>query len=121
MHVQRHEVSVTTNGSGDATEHSVSINGILDRIIYQKTDFADGVDFAITLDETGETLWTEENVNASAVRAPRQPVHGTDGVAALYATGGKPVNDLISIMGKVKIVISNGGDTKSGTFQIVTF
>ena len=41
-------------------------------IQYVKTDYTDGVDFTITTETTGQTLWTESNVNAAAVKAPRQ-------------------------------------------------
>jgi len=69
---------------------------------------------------TGETLWTEENVDSSATRAPRQATHSTAGVAALYAGSGQAVNDKIVLAAdRVKIVIASGGDTKTGTFHIV--
>lgn len=109
-------VTLTTDASGDATGYIVGLNGLLDRIQYVKTSFADGVDFTITLDETGETLWTESNVNAAAVRAPRQATHTTAGAAALYAAAGEAVLDRIAIAGRVKIVIAQGGNAKTGAF-----
>lgn len=121
MHVQVTEVAVTTESDGSATVYSDGLNGLLSQIRYAKTDFADGVDFTITLDDTGETLWDEDDVNASATRAPRQATHATDGTASLYAGSGEPVEDLIAVNGKVKIVIANGGDTKTGTFYFTTY
>lgn len=120
MYVTRRTVSVTTDDMGDATEYSVPVNGLLDRIDYVKSSFADGVDFTITEDETGLQLWAESNVNASASRAPRQATHSTAGAAALYAAGGAAVNDRIAIAGKIKIVVASGGDTKSGQFIVST-
>jgi len=120
MFVQTYPVEVTTDGSGDATVFSPELNGLLDRIQYVKDDFADGVDFTITLESTGETLWAENDVNAAAVRAPRQPVHSPAGAALLYADAGEPVSDLIAVNGRAKIVIANGGAAKSGTFRFVT-
>lgn len=85
-----------------------------------KTDFANGVDFTITSEATGETLWAESNVDASATRAPRQATHGTDGTAALYAGSGTAVLDKIALANtRVKIVVASGGDTKTGTFYVV--
>jgi hypothetical protein len=55
---------------------------------YVKTDFADGSSFTITSEATGETIWSESSVNASATRAPRQATHSTAGVASLYAASG---------------------------------
>ena len=121
MFVQTVEVSLTTDASGDATGYTDNLRGLLDRIQYVKTDFADGVDFTITLESTGETLWAESDVNSSAVRAPRQATHATDGTASLYAASGEPVESRIAIEGRVKIVVANGGDTKSGTFRVTVF
>lgn len=120
MALRKFEVSVTTNGSGAATAYSPYLSGYLHQIQYVKTDFADGVDFTITAEDTGETLWTESNVNAAAVKAPRQPTHSTVGVAALYASGGTAVNDRVALArDRVKIVIAQGGDTKTGAFVII--
>lgn len=120
MHVQRYAVTVTTDASGDATAYSDPVNGLLSQIRYVKTDFDNGSTFTITSDETGETLWTESSVNASATRAPRQAVYSTAGVAALYAAGGTAVTDMIAVTGKIKIVIASGGNTKTGVFHVIT-
>lgn len=123
MYVQTFPVDVTTAADGSATVYSAQINGLLSQVRYVKdgsTPFADGVDFTITAEDTGETLWAETNVNASATRAPRQATHGTDGAALLYAAGGAAVHDMIAVSGRVKIVIASGGDTKSGRFWIMT-
>jgi len=117
---QRHAVSVTTASDGSATAYSSVVTGLLSQIRYVKTDFADGVDFTITAEATGETLWTEANVNASATKAPRQPSHGTDGAASLYAAAGTAVLVPIALANdRVKIVIASGGAVTTGTFHIV--
>lgn len=119
-YAERHTVTVTTAADGSATAYSPVITGKLSQIHYVKTDFAVGVDFTITSEATGETLWTEANVDASTTRAPRQATHGTDGVAALYAAAGTAVNDKIALAkDRVKIVIANGGNAATGTFHIV--
>ena len=119
-YAQRYTVSVTTAGDGSATAYSPVVTGLLSQIRYVKTDFADGVDFTITAEATGETLWSELNVNASATKAPRQPSHGTDGAASLYAAAGAAVQVPIALANdRVKIVIASGGAAKTGTFHIV--
>lgn len=119
-HVERHAVSVTTDASGNATAYSPVLTGKINSITYAKTDFTDGVDFTITGEATGQTIWTESNVNASKTVAPRQPTHGQDGTASLYAAGGEPVEDKIALANdRVKIVIAQGGNTKSGTFYVI--
>lgn len=121
MFAQRLSVAITTDASGDGTGYSDHIPyGLLNQIRYVKTDFADGVDFTITAEATGETLWAESNVNASATRAPRQATHGTDGAAALYAAAGEAVRDKIAIVNdRIKVVVAQGGNAKSGTFHFV--
>src|SRR3546814_6873290 len=76
MHVRRETVAVTTDASGAATEYTDTVTGRVLGIRYVKGDFADGVDFTITSEATGETVWAESDVNASATRAPRQAIHG---------------------------------------------
>lgn len=122
--MRRHIVTVTTAADGSATAYSPrGVNGKVHQIEYVKhgvTPFADGVDFTITGEATGVNLWTESNVNASAVRAPRQPLHSQAGVAALYAAGGTAVQEPVALANdRVKIVIASGGDTKIGTFHIL--
>lgn len=120
-YARRLTVSVTTAADGSATAYSEGIDyGRLSQIRYVKTDFDNGSTITITSEATGETLWTEANVNASATRAPRQATHSTAGAAALYAGGGTAVNDLIAIANdRIKIVIVAGGNVKTGTFHFL--
>lgn len=122
MTVRRHVVSVTTDASGDATAYSKSIKGELISIQYVKPgsgNFDDGVDFTITKETTGETLWTESNVNATKHCYPRAARHSTAGVAELYAAGGTAVSDRICLGDeRVKIVVASGGNAKTGAFHI---
>ncbi len=119
-YARRVTVTLTTDSGGDATGYTPVVTGRVHSIVYAKTDFAAGVDFAITAEATGEGIWTEANVDASTVRAPRQPTHSQVGVASLYAAAGEPVEDHIALAeDRVEIVISNGGDTKTGVFEVI--
>lgn len=121
MHVQRYSETVTTDASGDATAYTDPVNGYLSQIRYVKPGsggYADTVDFTITSDETGETLWAQENVTASATVAPRQAVHSTAGVGLVYAST-DVVPDKIAVTGRIKIVIANGGNGGVGTFHFM--
>lgn len=119
-YAQRVAVTVTTAADGSATAYSGVLTGKLSQIRYVKTDFADGSTFTITSEATGETLWTETAVNASATRAPRQATHSVLGAAALYAAAGAAVNDQIALaLDRIKIVIAAGGATKTGVFHFV--
>jgi hypothetical protein len=84
--MRRYKVSVTTDGSGNAVAYSPRIAGKIWQIEYVKdggaNPFANGVDFTITGEATGINLWTQSDVNASAVVAPRMPTHSQVGVAS---------------------------------------
>lgn len=125
--MRRYRVSVTTAADGSVTAYSPRFSGMIHQIEYVKDTasaganaFADGVDFTIIGEATGIGLWTESNVNASAVRAPRQPTHSQAGAAALYAAGGTAINDRVALANdRVKIVLAQGGNAKVGAFHIL--
>ena len=117
--MRRVKVQVTTAADGTATKFSSRVSGAIHSVHYVKGDFADGVDFSITAEETGDGIWTESNVNASAARYPRAATHSQLGVAANYAAT-FPVLDKVAIANdRVKIVIAQGGNAKSGTFYFL--
>lgn len=113
-YVERHTVSITTDSSGDATGYTPVVTGKIVGVIYTKTDFADGVDFTITTETTGQGLWTDTNVNASETVYPKQQSDGPDGAAI---TG--VYQHVYLSHERVKIVVAQGGDTKSGTFDVL--
>ncbi|WP_398473068.1 hypothetical protein [Tardiphaga sp.] len=113
---------MTTDASGNATAYLPSAGrcrGELESIHYEKIDFANGVDFTITDEVTGESLWTDTDVNASEIVRPRAPVMDQVGAARLYATGGTAVSTKIAIVSRVKIVVAQGGNVKSGKFRVI--
>lgn len=117
---QRHTVVAAVDGSGDFTGFTPTVNGMIHAIEYVKTDYADGVDFTITTETTTQNLWVELNVNAAKTVAPRQATHDTAGVASLYAGSGEPVETPIPATNeRVKIVVANGGVSKTGTFHVI--
>ncbi len=120
MATRRFVVAVTTAADGSYTGYTPYLSGKICAIHYLKTNFADTVDFTITAEATGETLWTEANVTAAKVCMPRGATHSNAGVAALYAAGGTAVNDLIRVSrDRVKIVLAAGGNATTGAFHIV--
>ena len=120
MAVRRFVVTVTSDGSSNATVYSPYLSGKIAAINYVKTDYADTVDFTITGEATGQTLWTESNVTASKVCMPRGATHSNVGAASLYAAAGEAVMDLFRLSrDRVKIVLAQAGATKTGTFHIL--
>lgn len=120
MAIRRFVVTVTTASDGSATAYTPYLSGYINAIEYIKADYTDGVDFTITAEATGETIWTEANVNAAKVCLPRAATHSTAGVAALYASGGTAVLERIALgRDRVKIVLAQGGATKTGAFHVI--
>jgi hypothetical protein len=113
---------VTTDGAGAATVYTPRVAGEVHSIHYVKpvsASFTDGVDFAITSEATGEGLWTEADVNASAIKYPRVAVHDAVGVAAtLDGTRAMRARPALA-SDRIKIVIAAGGASKVGTFHFM--
>lgn len=126
-----HSVTAVTDASGDVTAYLGDVgggaatekgreNGEICSIAYTKTDYAAGVDFTITTEAGGLTVWAELNVDASKTVYPLAAAAATDGTAMLFAAAGEavPAGRIPLIDDRVKIVIANGGNTKTGAFSM---
>lgn len=115
MYVQRHTVAITTDGSGNATAYTPPVTGRIAAIVYVKGTFANGVDFTITLEATGESLWTDTDVNASEAVYPvvKGNINTTGAASTIMEV---PIH---AALDRVKIVIAQGGNAATGTFHVV--
>lgn len=119
MTIRKHLVTLISDGAQVGTAYSPYVSGYIESIQYIKTDYTNGVDFTITSEATGETIWTQVDVNAAVTVRPRSATHSTAGVAALYVAAGAAINDRIALgRDRVKIVIAQAGATKTGAFAI---
>ena len=120
--MRRVKVTVTTDGSGNATAYSPVLAGKVHSIDYVKPGsgyYTDGVDFTITDEATGAGLWTQADVNASAKGMPRAPCHSLVGVAVTL-DGTRPMLDKVAIaQSRIKIVLAQGGASKVGAFHFL--
>jgi hypothetical protein len=115
MNAQRLRVTPVTDASGNATYYSENFSGRVHSLSYLKVDFADGVDFTITLERTGQSVWTDTNINATETVYPVA-------AANLGTTGGASTLSEVPIIAandRLKIVIVQGGNVKSGNFDLV--
>lgn len=120
MNLQTKNVTLTTDASGNASVDTAPVKGRIFSVIYNKDDFADGVDFNLSTKNTNQNVWVENDVNAAKSVSPRQPLHDTSGAGSLYASGGEPVEGHIYAVDEpITITVANGGDTKSGSFTII--
>lgn len=105
----------TIAATGDATVYSEPIVGLVHSIQYIKNNFDDGVDFTITGDTSGISLWTDTNVNASEVVTPI--------VAANLNTDGSAITgqyQMIALYGeRISFVVGSGGAANTGTFKVL--
>lgn len=122
MYATRHEIAITTDADGNAVAYTPQVNGRILSIHYVKPasgGFADGVDFTITGEATGQSVWAETNVNASATRAPRQLTYTTTGSSIAYAATFGVYDSIVLAQERLKIAIAQGGNGGVGTFHVV--
>lgn len=121
MTIRRFTIPAVVASDGSGTFYSPFLSGKIESIQYVKTDYADTVDFTITAEATGETIWTESNVTAAVIKHPRAATHSTAGVASLYAASGTAVQDKVVLSrDRVKIAIAAGGTSTTGSFIVTT-
>ena len=122
MFCETHEVTITTDDDGAGVGYTPAVTGRVLAVRYVKPasgGFVYGVDFTLSSEKTGATIWTESDVDASATRCPRQPTHTTAGAAALYAADGQPVLEYCYVaLDRVKIEVAAGGAARRGTFYV---
>jgi hypothetical protein len=118
MAIRKFVVPAVVAADGSGTFYSPYLSGFIESIQYVKTDYADTVDFTITADATTETIWTEANVTAAAIKHPLAAAHSTVGVAATF-DGTRPVLAKVALgRDRVKIAIANAGVSTTGSFTI---
>lgn len=122
-YLKRHVVDITTDASGDGTGYTAEpVSGYVHAIRYVAdgtSPYDNTADFTITAEQSGAAILSATNVAASATYAPRAATVSTANAAALYAAGGTAVNDRIPVaQERVKIVVAQGGDTKTGRFHV---
>lgn len=123
--VIRHEITAVTDASGDFTGYTAEpVFGLVHSIRYVpdgSSPLDTGADLDITGEDTGIVVADKDNIGTSAFTVmPRFATTDQALAASLYASGGEPVEDRIAIAGeRMKLVIAQGGDTKTGVFHIL--
>lgn len=107
---------VTTDSSGDGTAQSSNdLFGEVIAVNWEDGDLIDGVDAVLSSVGGGrpdQTILTLTNANSDAWYYPLKQAHGDTGSAIT----GEYVPALVS--GALKLVVSAGGDTKSGSVRV---
>lgn len=107
-------LTITTNGDGDGSAQTSNISGLLYSMRYLKTDYADGVDFTLSVvnSVTTQTVLTISNGNAAADYYPRVDSCGASGSALSLNT------QMVPVAGALKVTVAQGGATKTGNFVL---
>ncbi len=125
MHARRESLTLVSIADGSGTGYigtNAPITGRIVSIRYVKAgaaNYADTVDFTITAEATGETLWAEENVTASKTCMPRAATHSTAGVAATFDGTRAVLEAPVLVNDRIVVTIANAGDAKTGTFHAI--
>lgn len=122
MNIKRYTIPLTTSSGGAATGYSEEpVTGRVLQVAYvpgaQAIDTNGDLD--ITLETTGVVVANHDNIGTTAfTRCYRQPTHEEDGSEQEFASG-LSVHEPVYVSGeRIKAVIANGGDTKSGTLFV---
>ncbi len=120
--VVMHTVSITTDGSGNATVYTPSTYGYVVAIRYvpgASTPLATGADITVTDNVTGLAILTVTNMGLLAREfAPRMEIVNSVGAFSAYAAGGVNVLDQFPVAGAIKVAVVQGGATATGTLLI---
>jgi len=123
MHYSMQTIAVTTDASGAVTEYTGSVvNGRILAIRYVDTDLAAGAaDFVFSTETTGTTILTATNAGGTDVTwHPRAKVCDEAAADVTY-DGTNEVYEPIPVADeRIKLVVAQGGNAKSGTFYIIT-
>jgi hypothetical protein len=112
----------TTDASGDAS--ATVIGEAYGRIVGVTYDpvtggVATGADFTLTDADTGATLFSLTNAGTSALfKRPTCVATDNAGVALTAAATAVDVNRDIYVAGKLKLLVAQGGVSKTGTFRV---
>lgn len=121
MFVTRHRVSLTTDGSGDATGYTTeNIRGVVLGLYYVPdgtAPIAATGDLTVTSSETGSPIFATLNTGSAAIFwVPLLVSHkAEDGVALTADESRKPP---VVANERVKFVVANGGAAKSGVLHL---
>lgn len=103
----------TTDGSGNATVYTDAVNGRILSVIYTYGDAATGADITISTETTAQTVLTVTNAGTASTQwQPRLDQH--DNVAAAQG-----YTEAWAVDERVKVVVAQGGDTKTGTITVI--
>jgi len=115
-YAQSHTVTVTTATGGGGTGYTPVVTGRIAAVTYTQATggLASTSDLTVTTEDTAQSVWSATNINATTTVHPVAAANLPSGAASsltevpIYACGER-----------VKIAVAQGGNTKTGSFQVV--
>lgn len=114
---QTYSIAITTATGGGATGYTSVVRGRIAAIKYTKatgSPLASSTDITVTLEDSGQSVQTFTNINATAVRYPVAAANLPSGAASTITEV-----PIYAVYERVKAVVAQGGNTKVGTLTVV--
>lgn len=108
-----------TESDGSGTFYSEHVTGFIEALKFTLGTLTSGADLTITDESSGLPIVTWTNPANGAVVYPRAALHDTAGAAALHAAGGTALLGKIPVSGRIKVVVADGGNAKTGSLKVV--
>lgn len=112
----KHSVTLTTVGtSSNVTAYTTDIGyGYVNRITFRLGTMTTTADITITTADSSITIWQQSNIIAAETSIlPRMEIVTTTGTTAGTKEPIMVVNE------RIKVVVDNAGDAKTGTVEII--
>jgi len=102
-------LSVTTNGSGNATAYTTHVVGAVHSVSINKGTLPVTADITVTAEDTGEVILGLTDITTNSVDHPRALAQDTAGanIAGEY--------EPVFVDGRIKVVVAQGGSSNTGT------
>lgn len=117
--IRSDEITIVTSAGGAFTGSTQDFQGLLHALIYVPGTLDTGADLTVTDPVSGVALWTETDAGTSVRHImPRAPTVTAADAAILYAAT-FAVNDKFAIVGRVQVVVAQGGATLTGKLYVI--
>ena len=111
----KHSVTLTTVGtSSNVTAYTTDIGyGYVNRVTFSLGTMTTTADITVTTENTSIVIWQQSNIIVTTSVLPRQEIVTTTGTTAGTKEPIMVVNE------RIKVVVDNAGDAKTGTVEII--
>lgn len=115
----RESVTLTTDASGNCTAYSTVRDGRILGVYFSVGTLATTADVIMTCEATAEAIVTITDLAASATYYPRVQVHDETGTGATLDGTRKMREPVTVCQDRVKFVVAQGGNAKTGTATLI--